>query len=236
MSKLNIHADCHTCAARNNSVFGDLTNFEVDSLNQFKGCGYYKKGQTVFTQGHYPHGVFCVKHGKIKVYKIGDEGKEQIVRFGKDGDILGYRALLSGDSYSCSADVLEDSHICFVPKAAFLEMLGKSGSLTLNVMKLLGNDLREAEKRITELAQKPVRERVAEALLLLKETYGVEEDDSTLNVTLSREEIANLVGTATETTIRLLSEFKQDGLIQLNGKKIAILNHQKLTKVANLFD
>lgn len=236
MNKNHLNADCATCTVRHSSVFSELTRDEIAVLNENKGCGFYKKGHTVFMQGHHPNGLFCVKYGKVKIYKTGDEGKEQIVRFGKSGDILGYRALLSGDSYSCSADVLEDSHVCFVPRSAFMNLLSNSSSLSLQVMKLLGLDLRQAENRITELAQKPVRERVAEALLLLKETYGVEDDSTTLNVSLSREEIANLVGTATETTIRLLSEFKQDGLIGLQGKKISITNFNKLVQVANLID
>jgi CRP/FNR family transcriptional regulator len=236
MSKVHLQADCSTCSVRHKSAFQELSNDELSILNENKGCGFYKKGSTIFMQGHYPNGLFCLKNGKIKIYKTGDEGKEQIVRFGKSGDILGYRALLSGDSYSCSADVLEDSHVCFVPRSAFMNLLTNSASLSLQMMKLLGLDLRQAENRITELAQKPVRERVAEALLLLKETYGVEVGSSTINVSLSREEIANLVGTATETTIRLLSEFKQDGLIELQGKKISITNFNKLVQVANLID
>jgi len=236
MGKINLQADCATCTVRHNSVFSELSSNDLGILNESKGCRFYKKGNTIFMQGHYPNGLFCVKHGKIKIYKTGDEGKQQIVRFGKSGDILGYRALLSGDSYSCSADVLEDSHICFVPRSAFMNLLSNSATLSLQMMKLLGLDLRQAENRITELAQKPVRERVAEALLLLKETYGVEEGSTAINVSLSREEIANLVGTATETTIRLLSEFKQDGLIELKGKKISITNYSKLVQVANLID
>jgi CRP/FNR family transcriptional regulator len=103
-------------------------------------------------------------------------------------------------------------------------------------MRLLSDDLKEAEHRITELAQKPVRERVAEALLYLHQTYGTEADGQTIDIAMSREDIANIVGTATETTIRLLSEFKQDEVIQLNGKKIAILNHRQLVKIANVND
>jgi CRP/FNR family transcriptional regulator len=103
-------------------------------------------------------------------------------------------------------------------------------------MKLLSDDLRKAEMSITHLAQKPVRERLAEALLFIKETYGFEDDNATINLKLSREELANLVGTATETVIRLLSEFKSDRIISLEGKKIKILNLQELVHTANLDD
>jgi CRP/FNR family transcriptional regulator len=228
--------DCNDCTSRGKSVFCDLKPGEIDVLNQEKGCMLYKKGQIIFNAGAYPHGLFCVKEGKIKIFRIGDEGKEQIVRLAKDGDILGYRALLSGDRYASGAEVLEDSKICFIPQKAFLGLIEGNGVLSMQLMKLLSHDLKNAEHRMIDLAQKPVRERVAEALLYLKSTYGTEDDGITISVSLSREDIANIVGTATETTIRLLSEFKNDQLIALNGKKISILNHDQLVRAANVYD
>ncbi|QQR98326.1 MAG: Crp/Fnr family transcriptional regulator [Sphingobacteriales bacterium] len=103
------------------------------------------------------------------------------------------------------------------------------------MMKLLSDELRKAEEKITHLAQKPVRERMAETILFLKETYGIDNEEN-INVSLSREEIANIVGTATETAIRLLSEFNKENMIELSGKKIKILNTNKLVRVANLYD
>jgi len=229
-------SDCNTCEVRNKSVFCHLNEQELNHLNEHKGCANYKKGSNIFNQGAYPHGLFCIKEGKVKVYQNGDEGKEQIVRLAKAGDILGYRALLSGDSYSCSAESIDDAQVCYIPKQDFLNLLSSSGPLSMQIMKLLSEDLKKAEHKITDLAQKPVRERVAEALLFLKETYGFENDNATINVTLSREDIANIVGTATETAIRLLSELKNDQVISFQGKKISILDHQKLVKVANVFD
>ena len=143
---------------------------------------------------------------------------------------------MSGDRYSSSAEALEDAKICFIPKSAFLGLVEGNGVLSMQLMKLLSEDLKFAEHRITDLAQKPVRERVAEALLYLHQTYGLESDGQTISVTMSREDIANIVGTATETTIRLLSELKNDNVIQLQGKKIAILNHRELVRIANVND
>jgi CRP-like cAMP-binding protein len=131
---------------------------------------------------------------------------------------------------------LEDSGVCFVPKELFMGILQKDGVLSMEIMKLLSDDLRKAEISITHLAQKPVRERLAEALLFIKETYGFEEDNATLNLKLSREELANLVGTATETVIRLLSDFKSDNIISLEGKKIKVISMHKLVSTANLED
>ncbi len=228
--------DCADCESRGKSVFCDLHKEELDYLNEEKGCAVYKKGQIVFNAGAYPHGLFCVKEGKIKIFRIGDEGKEQIVRLAKGGDILGYRALLSGDKYASGAEALEDSKICFIPQKAFLTLVDGNGILSMQLMKLLSKDLKNAEHRMIDLAQKPVRERVAEALLYLKNTYGFEDDGITISVSMSREDIANIVGTATETAIRLLSEFKHDNVIALNGKRISILNTQELLKVANVYD
>ena len=118
----------------------------------------------------------------------------------------------------------------------FLGILQKDSSLSLEMMKLLSNDLKKAELQLTHLAQKPVRERVAEALLFIKETYGFEADGKTIDAMFSREDIANIVGTATETAIRLLSEMNKDKIIQLNGKKIVITDLAKLIKTANLND
>jgi CRP/FNR family transcriptional regulator len=227
---------CHDCDVRVKSVFCHLKEGELVQLDDHKACANYKKGSVIFNQGAYPHGLFCVKTGKVKVFQYGDEGKEQIVRLAREGDILGYRALLSGDKYSCSAESIEDAQVCFIPKNDFLNLLSSSGPLSMQIMKLLSEDLKKAEHKITDLAQKPVRERVAEALLFLKETYGLDTDNQTINVVLSREDIANIVGTATETAIRLLSELKHDNIIALNGKKIAIIDHQKLVKVANVMD
>ena len=236
MSKKQLQPECEHCQARFKSVFCDLNKEDLNELNLSKGCNTFKKGQVIFNEGSFAHGIFCMNSGKVKIAQSGDEGKEQIVRFAKDGDILGYQTLLSGDKYSCSATAIDDASICFIPKNTFFNLIAKNANLSMEIMKLLAHDLKKAEHKITDLAQKPVRERMAEALLFLKETYGYENDNATINVSLSREEIANMVGTARETATRLLSEFKDDSIVELVGKKIKILNHQKLVKTANVFD
>ena len=200
-----------------------------------KICSTFKKGETIFKEGSYASGVYCINAGKIKISMLGDEGKEQIVRLAKPGDIIGYKALLSGDRYSATATTLEDCNVCFIPRDIFMKILQKDAAMSFEMMKILSNELRNAEEKITHLAQKPVRERVAETILFLKETYGIDAE-SNINIALTREEIANLVGTATETTIRLLSEFNKEKIIELSGKKIKIVNLPKLIKTANIYD
>ncbi len=226
---------CQSCHARFRSVFCDLNGQELDELDEHKGCIHVKKGQVIFQEGSRAQGLYCINDGKIKLSKTGDEGKDHIVQLVKEGDIIGYNAVLSGEPYSLTATAIEDSKICFVPKSFFFQVVESNGNLSLQIMKLLSSSLKSTQKNLTDIAQKPVRERLAEALLFLKETYGYESDEETLNVILTREEIANIVGTATETVIRLLSEFNHDQMIALNGKRIKILNHKALLKTANIF-
>ncbi|MEO8663976.1 MAG: Crp/Fnr family transcriptional regulator [Ignavibacteria bacterium] len=218
------------------SVFCKLSDTELTDLSIQKHCNYFEKGETIFNEGNLPHGLYCINNGRIKIFQSGSDGKEQIIRLVKDGDIMGYRALISGEGYSASAVAIEDSKVCLIPKNVFFELLTSNSDITTKVMKLLAHELKEAEDKITELAQKPVIERLAEALLMLKEYYGYEKDDNSLNITVTREEIANIIGTATETTIRLLSDLRKQGIIELDGKKIKILDNSGLIKLANLYE
>jgi CRP-like cAMP-binding protein len=235
MNKGFEHVDCKHCSNRFNSVFCKTEFDKMAEINKHKICSTYKKNEYIFKEGSYASGVFCINGGKIKISMVGDEGKEQIVRLVKPGDIIGYKALLSSEKYSASAIAIEDCNVCFIPREVFTEILKKDANLSFEMMKLLSDELRKAEEKITHLAQKPVRERMAETILFLKETYGIDNEEN-INVSLSREEIANIVGTATETAIRLLSEFNKENMIELSGKKIKILNTNKLTKIANLYD
>lgn len=227
---------CSRCSERFTNVFCKAKYDTLQDIENEKICGFYKKGEVIFKEGARPFGVFCLNKGKIKLVKTGDDGREHIVRLVRPGDPLGYRSLLSGDKYNASAIAIEDSGVCFIPKELFIGILAKDSDLTFEMLRLLSDDLKKAELQMTHLAQKPVRERVAEALLFIKETYGFEPDEQTINAIFSREDIANIVGTATETVIRLLSELNKEEVIKLSGKKIAILNLEKLVKVANVFD
>lgn len=229
-------ANCEHCARRFTNVICNSRFDTFSTINKEKECSFYRKGELIFKENARPYGVFCVNKGKIKLVKSGDDGREHILRLVKAGDPLGYRALLSGDRYNCSAVALEDCSVCFVPKEIFLKLIQEDGDLTMEMIKLLSSDLKKAEVSLTHLAQKPVRERMAEALLFIKETYGFEEDGLTINAVFSRDELANIVGTATETAIRLLSDFNKDKIIALQGKKIQILDIERLLRVANIND
>jgi CRP/FNR family transcriptional regulator len=190
----------------------------------------------LFLQDTKPHGLYCIKKGKVKIFRRGSEGKEQIVRLAADADVVGYRALLSEESYQCGATALEETTLCYVPRQALKQIMENNVNIYKKMISLLSNDLKNAESKISELAQKPVRERVAETLMVLKNKYGLEADGATLNVVLSREELANLVGTATESLIRILSDFKKEGIIELDQKKIRIVDFEHLYTTAHLYD
>ena len=228
--------ECNNCTIRFTSIFCKAENDTVDSINDSKVCTPFNKGHYIFREGMRPQGVFCVNYGKIKLLKVGEDGKEQILRLVKPGDLLGYRSLLGEGNYNASAVVMEDTGVCFIPKDLFMGILQRDGVLSMEMMKLLSQDLKQAEQSITHLAQKPVRERLAEALLFIKETYGYLPDGKTIDLKITREEIANIVGTATETAIRLLSDLKNEGVIVLDGKKIQIVDVNRLIKIANIED
>lgn len=228
--------ECEQCNVRLKSVFNVLDADELKDMALHKSCSTYKKGQFVFTENGIPSGLFCVNSGKIKISTIGFGGKEQILRLAKAGDVIGYRALISNERYASSATALEDASICIIDKNYFLKSMEVSTKLMFAVMKTMSKDLKEAEDHIVSLSQKNVRERMAEALLFMKATYGLEDDQKTISVALSREEIADYVGTSTESCIRLLSEFNQDKIIVINGKKISIINLQLLIQTANIED
>jgi CRP/FNR family transcriptional regulator len=228
--------DCNLCSARDASVFSELVNPELESISKAKGSRGYAKGEMIFYADQFPAGLYCINSGKVKVYKVGKDGREQIVRLAKAGDIIGYRSLISGEKYSAYAVPLEDAAICHIPRDTFFTLLTQNHHLSTRVLSLLSHELKSAEDRIVDMAQKPVRERLAETLLLLQETYGMEKDNTTLGVKLTRVDLANIVGTATESVSRLLSKFKEEKIIDMQGRKIKIVDRKALVEAANVED
>lgn len=225
---------CYDCSANLKSMFKKLTNEELIELTAEKGCAFYKRGEIIFQEGNRPTGAYCISSGIIKLYKTGIEGKEQIVKFAKKGDLIGYRSLLSGELACTTAKVVNDARLCFIPASKFLEYMKNNSEFSMELAKIACRELGEANSFLTDIAQKTVRERLAEILLYLQNEFGLDRDGYFL-ITLTREEIANIVGTATESIIRLLSEFKDDKYIELSGRKIKILEENKLKRLAGIF-
>lgn len=227
--------DCEHCESRGKGIFCELEALSLSNVSERKVMNAYKKGQTIFFQGNPPFGLYCINSGKIKVSKIGNDGKESIIRIASSGDILGHRSLFSNENYSATATVIEDSNICFIDKKFIYKAIQDEPSVALNLIQKLSREMGAAEAKSASMSQKNVRERLAELLLMLRKTYGVVENKRIkLDIKLTREEIASMVGTANETVIRFISEFKDEGLIEQDGKTIYILNEEKLLEFANL--
>lgn len=193
----------------------------------------FKKGDVLFDDGEFPKGVYFIQEGTVKLSKSGAYGKDQILRFIKEGDLVGYRSLLSGEDFQAKAEAMTDVEAIVIPSEIFLMILEKDSQASYALLQKISYELGESSNTITFLAQKTVRERLAEILLLLETKLG-KTPEGFIKITLTREEIANLIGTATESAIRLISEFKSDSLIEVEGRNIKILNHEKLKKLAHV--
>lgn len=221
---------CEQCIVREFSSLKALNKEELVKMANCKTSKTIKKGETLFEEGENINGVFCVKDGVCKMTKLSPNGKDQIVKLAKKGELLGQRSLISDEPANLSAVALEDMQVCFIPKSEILGFFNQNNNFSMNVMKTICGDLKDADDIMVNMAQRTVKERLAHTLLYLEETFGTN-PDKTLKLQLSREEIASIIGTATESCIRLLSDFNKLGLIELNGKKIMLLDKIKLKRL-----
>ena len=221
---------CESCAIRSANSMRVLSEEDLSNISNKKTVMSFKKGDILFEEGAHLNGVFCLRNGKCKVTKLSPNGKDQIIRFIKKGELIGERSVLSGSTAHLTVTALEDMEACFIPKDDIEKSFRNNTDFSLDITRAICSDLDNANISIANLAQKNVKERLADTLLLFDRTFGVD-DDGFLNIKLSREEIANAIGTATESSIRLLSQFKKDNLIELKGKKIKLLNKVKLQHI-----
>ncbi len=227
---------CQTCPHRKGPLLSCCTPEELDLVAAHKSVHHYQKGQTIYQQDAAALGLYCVYQGRVKIAKTGGDNKEQILHLSRQGDVLGFRALLSGSRYTSSAVALEDCVICFVPRPDFLGLVQTNMQFSGALMQLLARLLGETEERLLHQAYKPVRERLAEALLLVQHTFRREDEELPFRIALPREDWAALVGTAKETVSRLLTEFKEDGMIATRGSQITILQPARLQQLSTRYD
>lgn len=199
---------------------------EQDHLNTHRACNYYKRHQSIFLEGSTPRGVYCINEGMVKLFKRGDKGKEQIIHIAKTGEIVGLKSMFTAEPYGVSAEVLEEANICFIGKEDFLNLMDTNPILRNDIIKELSLELEDRDDFITNMAQKSVRERLAFTMIVL---IGIFENKP---INLSREDLANFVGTATETLIRLLKDFKEEGIIEVRKRKIYVLDRERLLQLA----
>lgn len=234
MKKRGQHISCFTCTSRLKSVFCDISSEDVLHVNQYKGRFTYNKGDIIFHRGALPLGMFVIEKGKVKLHLPSGKGREQIVRLAGDGDIIGHRALLSDLAHTTTAEALEETHVCFLTKDLFQRLYGNNRTVHLQVVRLLLENLKTAESKISSYSFKTVKSRIAETLLQLKEQFGLEKENQCLNISLSRQDLSSLTGMATETLIRQLIQLEEEGMISLQGKKIMLNDTRKLQQVAGL--
>ncbi len=233
MKKQDEIPTCNDCFNDINSIFRHLTPEQMNLLFYSIVPRLYQKGEILYHEGRRINGIYCIISGIVKIFKTGFDGKEQIIMFGKQKDIIGYRSVLAKELACTTAKIIEEGNLCFIPADILLQFVKENTGFSYEIMKLACKELGDANQYITDLAQKSVRERLAEILLHLVDKFGT--DNKVLNITLTREDLANIVGTATESIIRLLSDFKQSRLIELQGRKIKILDMNALQHISNAF-
>ena len=211
-----------------------LTIEQRGILTQHFTVQKFKKNETIYCEGETPMHLMCLLSGKVKIYKEGVGGRNQIIRVIKDKEYFAYRAYFANEDFVTAAAAFEPCTICLIPMPVIMHLLKENNDLAMFFIRQLSIDLGIADERTVNLTQKHIRGRLAESLLFLKDTYGLEEDQFTLSIYLSREDLANLSNMTTSNAIRTLSNFAAEKLIAIDGRKIKILEEDKLRKISKI--
>lgn len=206
---------------------------DLKKLSENRKIKSFKKKETIYNENNHPNSFFFLNKGKVKTILNNSEGKELITGLYNEGDFFGYLALLENEAYNDSAVALEDVEISIIPKEDFFLLINSNRDVASVFIKLLSDNIKEKEERLIKLAYNSVRKRVAEALLMLQSHYEEKDNANPFTIAISREDLANIVGTAPETVIRTLSDFKEEKLVEIKGSKITIVNSEKLEKMKN---
>jgi CRP-like cAMP-binding protein len=226
---------CINCTKRKNSLFRDLSNDELRSLDKNKYSVFYRSGEIICKEGSKPLGLICLNKGKVKIVRRGVNGTNQIIGLKKSVDFIGFRDLMRENSCLASSVALEDSDICIIKKKDFFKVIEGNNNLAFKIMKLLAQDLVKSDGRLVNLTQKHVRARLAEALLLINDIYGANTITGILNIRLKRADLAGLSNMTTPNAIRVLSSFNKENLVDVKNQKIKITN-LKVMKEISAFD
>jgi CRP-like cAMP-binding protein len=216
------------------TILKHLTPKDKELIAQHSSCLFFPRGRMVFREGETPNHLICLISGQVKVYKEGIAGRDWIARMVNSAELLGYRALFGEENYNVSAQTIQDSIICRIEKNAIFAIMKKNNNLVFDIMKLLAKELGFVHAKTITLTQKHIRGRLAEALLFLEHTYGMEDDAQTLKVKLSREDLANLSNMTTSNAIRTLSAFGIEKLVELDGRKIKLLDKNALEQISQI--
>lgn len=215
-----------------NCIFNLLTSDEMSVLKANSSISGFRKNDYIFREGDAPEGMQYLKAGKVKMIKEGISGREQIIRMFTENGLISYRSLLAGEPHNGTAIAIEDSEIVTIPPSILYNVLLKNSNFALALLKDLALELGHSNNRTISLTQKHIRGRLAESILFLKEKYGFENDNLTLKVYLSREDLASLSNMTASNAIRTLSTFASEKTISIDGRKIKITDLSKLEKIS----
>jgi CRP-like cAMP-binding protein len=222
------------CLEGSFSLLKELPDKEKELLAEDTTCTSLKKGDVIFREGENPAGLYCLATGKVKIFKEGVGGREQIIRMVKPQGLIGFPAIAAGKTHSATAVAIEDSGLCRFEKITFMKLLRRNPDLSMKMMHMLALELSYSNERTVSLTQKHIRGRLAESLLVLRDTYGFENDGKTIKASVSREDLASLSNMTTSNAIRTLSMFATESVIALDGKKIRIVDPCRLEKISHL--
>lgn len=211
-----------------------LSEEEREVIKESARIVSFRKNETIHLEGDQPKDLMCLLKGKVKIYKDGVGGRSQIIRMIRPVQYFGYRAYFAKEDYVTASAAFEASTICFISMDIIEKVLKSNNSLAFFFIEMLSLDLGIADQRIVNLTQKHVRGRLAESLIFLKESYGLEEDGATINIYLTREDLANLSNMTTANAIRTLASFMNEGVIFLDGRKIKIIDEDSLRKISKI--
>jgi CRP-like cAMP-binding protein len=232
---LTEHFPIDRFTSKSEAILKSLPASVMESIGNLMIEKNYRKGQNIFLEGSYPSGIFYIKEGMVKKYKTDNHGKEHILYLCSNGELLGYSALLCNETYPDSASAIESSKVGFIPRDAFLKVLNQSNELMMGVLSCLSHEFGVLVNSVSVFARMSVRERIALILLIVAEKYRKNEPVEKTEIRLFREDLANMVGTAVETLVRVLQEFKGEGIIAIQGRTIRILNPKELINLSKYY-
>jgi len=221
--------------SKSDSILKGLPPVITETIDSMMVDKTFKKGQSIFTEGSYPAGIFYIKEGMVKKFKTDHNGKEHVLYLCSTGELLGYSALLCNETYPDSAVALEPSKLGFIPNEAFLRILSQSAELMMGILSSLSHEFGVLVNSVRVFAHMSVKERLALTLLILAEKFKKGEETVGTEIHLSREDMANMVGTAVETLVRLLAELKKEGIISTNGRTIKLLKPMELIVISKFY-
>jgi len=223
-----------SCLENQTSLFKNLNQKEKDIILVHCSHTFYRKGEHIIEEGEKARGLVYLGSGKIKIFRIGVGGREQILRMGRQYGFMGFNYLFSDSPSPFAISAVEDCDVVIIEKNPLLKILKKNAELCLLFMTAMSDEIIFLNNRLVSLTQKHIRGRIAESLLLLRDTYGTEPDGKTIRAMLSREDIAHLSNMTTSNAIRTLSNMATEKLIQIDGRRIIILNNTKLEHISDL--